>query len=76
MLSSPESIDVHSVLSHLVIEDPFRGAEQARRFRAVSARCFQRVQDRGLFRTRQSTSPSERRVNVPEACAVWSVGGR
>ena len=75
MLSSPETIDVQSVLSHLVIEDAFGRAEQARGLCAVAPRCFQRVKHQVSF-VGGNRFAKERRVKVPEACAVWRVGGR
>src|SRR4029450_10914414 len=45
MLSSPKTVDIHGVLSHLVVEDALRGAQQAGSLRAVSSRRFQRIKD-------------------------------
>jgi len=49
MLSSPESIDVQSVLSHLVVENPLGRAQQARGLCTVSTRSFDRVKDQVPF---------------------------
>src|SRR6188508_1660473 len=46
---SLEPVPVDAVVADLVVEDPPRGAEQARRHRAVAAGLFERVLQRVLL---------------------------
>ena len=49
MLSSPETIHIHAVLSHFVVEDAFGRAQQASGFRAISSRGFESVKNEISF---------------------------
>src|SRR5262249_54129581 len=59
--SIPESIAIDTVFANFVIDDAFRGAQHARRFRSIAARGLQRIHDDVFLIRSDSFSESERR---------------